>query len=190
MKDIEIELKLFIKEPKKLLEWLRNKTKFINEFKQTDHYFDPPHRSFIYNFKGYKDADEWFRIRFGDKGNAICYKKWHRDKYRKSLYCDEIETDINDAKTVMKMLKIMNFKSTSVVKKKRQSFKYGDFRFDCDEIEGLGFFLEVEFRGEIKDPKLGRQKIIDFLAKIGVENYKIINGGYPWMQWNQGKKLY
>ena len=87
-------------------------------------------------------------------------------------------------------MRILGFKPTSTIKKKRQSYMYNDFSFDCDEIEGLGFFLEIEFKGKIKDPNLGRQMILDLLKEIGLKDYKIINGGYPWMQWNKGKKLF
>jgi hypothetical protein len=48
--------------------------------------------------------------------------------------------------------------------------------------------VEIEYRGEIDDPTNGRKVITDFLAEIGINGWKIIKRGYPWMQWNPDMK--
>lgn len=158
---------------------------------QVDYYFEPPEKTFIYtDSEGYKDADEWLRVRFSGK-DEICYKKWYRDnKTGKSLYADEIESAVEDGKKLLKIFKLLHFRQICIIKKHRESWQYDKFRFDCDKVEDIGFFVEVEFEGEIDDPSKGREKIFNLLKKIGIDDYKVVKRGYPWMQWNPNKKHY
>ncbi|MBS3165738.1 class IV adenylate cyclase [Candidatus Woesearchaeota archaeon] len=192
MHNIEIEIKLKLDQPEILLNWLKKNAEFVKSSDQIDYYFDPPHKSFIFeDEEGYKDAAEWFRIRVSPKGNELCYKFWHRDPQTNiSLYADEIETSIGDEKQVKEMLKRLGFKETSIIEKHRESYRYRDFQFDCDEVKGMGFFVEIEFRGELSDPALGKQKIYDLLNEIGINNWKKTKRGYVWMQWNPGREYF
>jgi len=192
MKNIEIEIRIKLAKPALFMQWLKKSAEKIKTCDQTDFYFDPPGRSFIYtDINGSKNADEWFRIRTSNKGDEVCYKHWHKDpKTNKSTYAEEIETSIGDAKQGLKILKKLGFRQTSVIKKHREDWKYNDFIFSCDSIEGLGFFVEIEYHGKIDDPTKGKQKIFDLLKSIGVRDWKKIKGGYPWMQWNPNKNHY
>lgn len=188
MKNIEIEIRIKLSNPDSFLKWMKKSAKLLEISDQADYYFEPPGKSFIYiDHDGYKDADEWFRVRMAGK-NEICYKKWHRDKKtHKSLYADEIETPIEDGDKVLDIIKRIGFKQISVIKKHRESWLYNNFRFDCDQVEQLGFFVEIEFKGEIDDPAKGRDKIFDLLREIGIKDWRVIKRGYPWMQWNPDK---
>ena len=85
--DREIEIRLQLNNPGPLLKLLKKSGNFLKASDQVDFYFDSPGKTFIYtDSKGYKNADEWFRVRISDK-NSICYKKWYRDKDTgKSVY--------------------------------------------------------------------------------------------------------
>lgn len=192
MKNIEIEIRIKLEKPVLFMQWLKKSAEKIKTCDQADFYFDPPDRSFIYTDRdGSKNADEWFRIRTSNKGDEICYKHWHKDKKtNKSTYADEIETSIGDARQVLEILKRLGFKQISVIKKHREDWKYKDFIFSCDEIEGLGFFVEIEYHGAIDDPTKGKQKIFNLLKSIRVEDWQKIKGGYPWMQWNPDKNYF
>lgn len=187
----EIEIRLQLNDPEPLFKFLKNSAEFLKTSYQIDFYFDSPEKTFIYtDSKGYKNADEWLRVRISDK-NSICYKKWYRDKNTsKSLYADEIEIGVKDGRELIALLENLGFKQISVVEKHRESWKYNDFKFDCDKIKGLGSFVEIEFIGEIGDPTKGREKILDLLKNLRIKNWKIIKGGYPWMFWNRDKNLF
>jgi adenylate cyclase class 2 len=191
MANHEIEIRIQLKHPNKFLRWLRKSAKLIDNFNQIDFYFEPVSKPFIFlDAEGYKNANEWLRIRVGDR-NEICYKKWYRDKKtKKSLYAEEIETAIDNGEKLIEILKRLEFRQIAVVKKHRESWKYKDFKFDCDKVNGLGFFVEIEFKGKINKPSKGREKIIKFLKELNIGDWKIIKGGYPWMQWNNDKKLF
>lgn len=192
MKNIEIEIRIKLNSPDLFMEWLKKSAEQIKTAEQTDIYFDPPHKSFIVvDSEGYKNADEWLRIRISQNKNEICYKYWHTDKETgKSTHADEIETTIGDPEQILEILERLGFKQTAKIKKHRESWQYGDFRFDCDDIENLGFFVEIEFNGEIDDPAKGKQKIFDLLNEIGLKDWRKIKGGYPWMFWNIDKNLF
>jgi len=191
IQNIEIELTLKLENPEILMKWLESNATFVKETQQHDLYFDPPGKTFMFIDKDrYKDAHEWFRLRISDKGNEICYKKWYRDDKDMSTYADEIETIAGDEKQVLEILRRLGFREICVVKKHRKSWAYGNFHFDCDDIEGLGFFVEVEFKGHLNNPSKGKEKIIQFLKQIGITNWKITKRGYVWMLWNPGKEWY
>ena len=187
----EIEVRLQLDDPRPLFKFLKNSAEFLERSSQVDFYFDSPLKTFIYtDSQGYKNADEWLRVRISDK-SSVCYKKWYRDKNTgKSLYADEIELGVEDGKGLVVLLENLGFKQICTVEKYRESWKYGDFQFDCDKIKGLGSFIEIEFTGKIDNPKKGREKIFDLLKNLGIKNWKVIKGGYPWMLWNKDKNLF
>ncbi len=185
MENVEIELRIFLEDYNSMLDWLKNNANLVKVSEQTDCYFEHPNRPFIYiDNQGEKNADDWLRVRFG-KNDEVCYKKWHRDQQTgKSLYADEIETSVQDGNKLIQILESLGFKKISTIKKKRESWIYDKFQFDCDDVEGLGFFVEIEYKGEVDDLTKGRNIITDFLTKIKIKDWKIIKMGYPWMQWN------
>jgi predicted adenylyl cyclase CyaB len=193
MKNIEIEIKLKLDQPEILLNWLKENAELIKETNQIDYYYDPPNKSFIYTSKWdqTKDAHEWLRIRESGKGDSICYKHWYVDEDTGiSKYADEVETPIGDKKQVMEIFKRLGFKETSIINKRRKSYHYKKFKFDCDEVEEMGFFVEIEFKGEVEDPMQGKQQIFDFLKNLGITNWKRTKRGYSWIQWNPNSNHY
>lgn len=189
MENIEIEVRIFLEDYKPMLNWLKDNAELIKTSEQSDYYFEHPNYPFIcINGQGEKNADDWLRVRFGNN-HEVCYKKWHRDKQTgKSLYADEIETFVQDGNKLIQILESLGFKKISTINKRRESWIYKNFQFDCDDVDELGFFVEIEYKGEIDDPTKGRKVITDFLATIGIKDWKIIKRGYPWMQWNPDVK--
>lgn len=183
--DLEIEIKIQVKDISGILRWLNDNATFIKEINLEDHYFESKYNPFIFIGKNnFKDANEWLRVRFTDKGDSICYKNCHKDENEVTLYLDEIETGVEDGIKVMNLLKSLGYNEISIIKKNRKSYKYNDYQFDLDDIENLGFFIEIEFQGEIEDLNTGREQLNKFIKSIGIEKYKQINSGYPQMVWN------
>ncbi len=186
MKNIEIEIRIFLETDAPLDEWL--KLKAINKGKKFQHdiYFEPITNPFIKIDKnGFKDADEWLRVRILKESGELCYKKWHRNKdTNESLYADEVELKIDDVENAKVLLKHLGYHQISEVKKHRESWQFDNFLIEKDIIENLGTFYEFEFKGDIDNPEYGNDIIFNLLKEIGVINWKIIDRGYPWMQWN------
>jgi len=190
MKNIEIEIRIHLDDDTALMKWLKNTAKYVGDKFQHDIYFEPKKSPYIFVDKnGFKDADEWLRIRvFGNEGE-LCYKKWHRDpETRKSLYADEIELKIGSVENLKTLLSYLDFQQISEVKKNRESWVYKNFKIEKDAIENLGVFYEIEFKGEVENPEYGSKEIYKFLKEIGITNLQVIDRGYPWMQWNDDWK--
>lgn len=188
-KNIEIEIRLWLKDPRPLVRWLKNKATLLETAEQTDIYLDPPDKSYIFtDNQRLKDADEWLRVRISDNKASACYKKWYRDKKTGvSLYANEIETPVANGPKLLDIFRRVGFQKTAVVKKHRESWSYGSFEFDCDSVQKLGFFVEIEYKGRVNNPKKDKDKIFTLLEKIGIRDWKVIDRGYPWMLWNPRK---
>jgi len=186
MKDAEIEIKIQLKNPRHLMLWLKKNCKFIGAFDQVDYYFDPPHKTFISkNKKGLKTANDYLRIRVGEKKSSICFKRLRIHKSKHGAFLDEFETEIGDPQKLRKAFDVLGFKQTAVIKKHRESYLYKNFQFDCDRVESLGYFVEIEFKGRVKSPEEGFQKILDLLEGIGIRNWTEAKNGYVQMFWNK-----
>lgn len=185
MQYIEVEIRIFLENDVPFLSWLSREATYIGQSRQVDKYFQHPEIPFIKKDEnGLLDSDNWLRIRQQGQGCELCYKRWHRDLHTKeSLYADEVEIVIEDQKTVEKLLQLLGYEPICVIDKTRDSWKYGDFKIERDQVINLGKFYEIEFCGE-GEPSTARSYIYDLLSKIGVTGWKVIDRGYPWMLWN------
>jgi predicted adenylyl cyclase CyaB len=187
MQNVEVELKLRVKNKTKVRSWLKQHAKFLSSSRQIDYYFDPAHKTFLFtDSKGLQTADDYLRVRVNPKGGAVAIKRYHRElEAVGKAYIDEFETILGDPQKMLRILEILEFKLTATIDKKRESYSYRDFQFDCDEVKGLGFFVEVELKSHCKTPEAGYEKIRRLLAKIGISDWEEAKGGYVQMLWNQ-----
>ncbi|PFX18286.1 uncharacterized protein LOC111339756 [Stylophora pistillata] len=66
-----------------------------------------------------------------------------------------------------------------VVKKKRLLYLVGQTRVHCDEVEGLGCFMELEVvMKENQSTFEGEQIARDLMSKLGVEEADLVKGAY------------
>jgi len=184
MENVEVEVKLKIENPKKLLDWLSKHAKPLGTQRQVDYYFDHPHKSFAFvDELGRKRADEYLRLRVDRKGATLCFKRCREESG--STYYDEIEAGTENPKNMRMILETLGFKEMLIIDKKRKSYRYKNFQFDCDQVTGLGFFVEVEYKGKVKSPKMCLKEIYDLLSEIGIKDYEEMNIGYLAMLWNK-----
>lgn len=183
--NLELEMKIQVDDINVIFDWLENNGEYLGKTSQIDYYYEPINNPFIFtDATGFLDANDWLRVRISAKGCSICFKRCHRNEQNIALYSDEIETKIDDAEKMKKILVELGYQEILKLKKERKSYKYNTYRFDIDEIVGLGCFIEIEDQGQISDLLEGRQRIRDTLKKIGITNYKEVNTAYPQMIWN------
>jgi len=177
MKDIEIEIQVSIENSKPLIEFLEKNADFQKESQQIDEYFSPTHRNFI----EVRPVKEWLRLRDSSGKYSINYKNWYYDESRKSNYCDEYETKIEDLSQLKKILDVLNFKSVVKVDKLRKTWTYKDYEVAVDSVKGLGDFVEIEYigRDEKADPKKITEEMVNFLKSVGCGQIKRNYVGYP-----------
>ncbi len=82
----------------------------------------------------------------------------------------EIKSEISDVNMGVKFLNKIGFEEAFTVDKKRQSYKYKDFSIDLDEVEKLGFFIEIEKMIKSDDEKeIAKKECLELLNIISPE---------------------
>jgi adenylate cyclase class 2 len=177
MKDIEIEIQTRVENVAPLLEFLEKNAEKVFEDHQKDEYYTPAHRDFVET----RPIEEWLRIRESGK-HSVTYKKWHYNSDGTSNHCDEFETKVDDPDSIRKIFSAIDIKPLITVDKKRQSWNWQDYEVSIDHVEGLGDFVEVEYKGSMKvDPNAKASEMIEFLKTNGVGRVEINYSGYPHM---------
>lgn len=183
----EIELRIALDDEIPILEgWLRLHATKTGERHETDHYYEFPDRPFVtVSGDGSRDADEWLRVRTSSSGGSLCYKKWYRDvQSGRSLWADEFEVSIGDSVVASELLARLGLREIAVVAKRRVEWTCGEFIVDFDQVENLGSFVEIEYKGQITNSSQGRAEIVRFLRRIGLTKWRVARRGYPWQLWN------
>jgi adenylate cyclase class 2 len=188
--EIEIEIKLKLEDDRPLLKWLQKNARLEREIHQVDQYFDPPGGSLrATDGEGCLDADEFFRVRFADDGESLCFKHWYRDEETgSSSHCDEYELKIENGERMIKILTALRFKETARIEKDRSIWRYRDFEISLDEVKKLGNFVEFEYKGRVTDPAEDKKRLFDLVKEIGLKNWRKTKRGYCFMLWNPGKE--
>lgn len=184
MKNIEVEIQVFIKNPNKVEKRLNEVGKFAKEKKQIDKYYVLPHRDFFI-----KDMpDEYLRIRYEENKSHLNYSFLHfgKDGWLKST--DEYETSISEPEIVEEIFEKIDLIKKIIVKKTRKYFDCGDFEVTLDNIENLGDFMEIEAKKDFGGIDKTRKACEEFLEKLNIE-YKIQKEmGYPRMLYKKLNK--
>ncbi len=179
MNDVEIEIKVYIKDSEPLVDFLENNATFESEKHQVDEYFSPTHRDFLAS----RPTTEWLRLRDSAGSHSLNYKKYHFDQNGKPTHCDEYQTKVEDLSKVKKIFAALNFKSLVVVDKVRKSWLYQNYEISLDSVKGLGEFIEIEYLGQEEQPNPEKitSEMIRFLKNIGYDKLKIDYVGYPFL---------
>lgn len=187
MEDREIEIKLKIKDSTKLLNWLGTNAKLIDTADQSDYYFDPPHKSYLYiDRRGRKTAKEYIRVRIENNKGYFCYKFIDKDlALTEHVPIEEIETAVNNPGKIIKILIKAGFINFMTIKKRRTSYRFHQFQIDLDRVEELGDFMEIEYKGSAKNYKTGYLKINSLVKKIGIRDWEEAKGGYVELMLNR-----
>lgn len=175
--DTEIEIKFCLTKSsaQKLEKKLAKLAKFTGDSRQIDRYFNAPHRDFL----APKHPVEYLRLRESNGSGSINYKYWYKDDNRTSTHCDEYESEISSTVALKKILSKLDFKEYLTVDKIRKSYVVDDkFEVDLDEVQGLGFFVEIETLQDFGGVEKARAEIIKLAKNLGVDTSKVDKYGY------------
>lgn len=165
---MEIEIRAELKNGKKLLDTLKKTKgiKFVGTYKEDDRYLKHGtdiERSLILRIRRKKDKSI---LTFKGKAKG------------KDTAWPDVDLPLSDPKTLEGLLLSNNYVDVVRIKKDRSMFKKGDFEINVDKIDNLGWFVEVEGRGNAKDRKKVETAIHALLADLGIEKGQIIEKGY------------
>lgn len=169
--ETEIKIKLTKEEFNNLKVYLENNSKFINETKQKDTYYQPTYRKFVNN----DVIHEWLRI--GERGNKkiLNYKNWY------DIHCDEYEVEIDNSVNLNKIFEILGLEKIAVVDKIRKTYIYLDkYEIVLDEVKQLGFFIEIEVKKYEKTIIEEYDELLKIAKKLNLDLNKIDKRGYPY----------
>lgn len=178
MQDIEIEIKLPLKNPEKLINELNSKAKQDGrDIFQKDSYYIPAHRNFLDNTYPY----EWLRLRETSKGASLDYKHFHPENVEKTDYCDEFQTKVENVDALRKIFANLNFNEIIVVEKSRNTWNFKGVEIAIDNVKDLGFYIELEAKKEFNDVKEAKQYLFDVLSELNAEVGEEDIRGYPYL---------
>jgi adenylate cyclase class 2 len=144
MREVERKLRVESAEQEGVADFcLRGGFTALGETEQTDIYLTLPNRNI------YKE-DMALRLRTDRIGGREQSFITFKGKGRDASFHDrtEIETSVGDGEALADILRSLDFSEVLTVRKKRRSYTKGPITVSLDEVEGLGFFVEVEYAAE------------------------------------------
>lgn len=132
----EIELKFKIKDKDKLLNRLDNLDCKMGELIEQK---DIIYVNDLNNIESV-EGSVWLRLRKEQDNIELNYKKQSSRKQESK----EIEFGVDSYEKAKQFLEELGYKKWVEVNKKRRYFKYLNYNLCIDEVERLGFFIEIE----------------------------------------------
>jgi len=179
-KDIEVEIKVPLEKEAffNLKVKLREICKFEKASQQSDAYFSPAHRDFVEP----EFPFEWLSIRKRAGKTILNYKHFHPENVEVTTHCDEFEAVIENPEQLEKIFSSLNFKKLVTVEKERETYLFNDeFEVALDEVNDLGYFIEVEALKDFGGVEETRRRLLEFAGKLGIDASKIDKRGYPYL---------
>lgn len=177
--NIEVEIKIKIDSLDKIRKEITKIGKLMKSINQIDEYYVPCHRDF---FAQKPHPTEWLRIRTNPDEVIFEYDK-SVNKRADGLqdYAEEYETIVSQPGELRKILQFLDFKKVETVDKQREYWNCGKLEVALDDIKGLGFFVEVEVKGDFTDAIKARTECMNFLERLGIKVFEkdLIKKGYP-----------
>ncbi|HDI74432.1 MAG: class IV adenylate cyclase [Thermoprotei archaeon] len=161
---MEIEAKFRIAKLEKVEERLRS---LGAEFKGTeieeDVYYQHP-------CKDFRKTDEALRVRITPSYSELTYKGPKAPIKVKAR--EEISVRVNDPLKTCLLLEKLGFRRVAVVKKTRKKYVLEGREISLDEVEGLGYFIEIELLSK-KSLDEAEKELLEFSRKLGIREIPI-----------------
>jgi adenylate cyclase class 2 len=90
----------------------------------------------------------------------------------------ERETEITDPEEFKEALILMGYRKAVEVRKVRVKTKYKNYEICLDNVEDLGYFVEVEKIVDTGDSELIQNELLEFLKTLGLNISERVFNGY------------
>jgi adenylate cyclase, class 2 len=158
---LEIELKVRVPDLQPIRQRLRDlHAEQTDRTHEHDVYFNAPHRDF-------GQTDEALRVRYGDDKIIVTYKGAKIQGFEFKAR-EEINVIVENGPRFEDILERLGFRRTAIVDKMREYYRYDEASIALDDVQGLGFFVEIELTGD-ETSSLAAGRINEIANKIGVE---------------------
>lgn len=143
---------------------------------QVDDYYTLAHRNFVEA----EPIKEWLRLRSDNGVYSLNYKNWQYGSDGKAYHCDEYEITVDSREKAVLILKSLDFKHLVTVHKERDVYMFQHYEIAFDSVQGLGSFVEVEFKGQTTaEPKQIADEMYRFIESTGAVILSQDFAGYP-----------
>lgn len=176
-KNVEIELKFKLLNAPAVEKFLTAHADFNYKSFQHDIYYNAPDRDFLAD---QSNISEWLRIRVEKDKAQINYKDWQPRENPIKTHCKEYETEVASFEQLSLILDALSFTKLIEVKKTRRAWNYKDVEVSIDDVEELGQYLEVEYKGDaLEDVAQVRAYLHEIVAELGAKTEGLDLKGYP-----------
>lgn len=158
----------------------------VGAVSQVDTYYDAPDREFAATDEALRIRRETRRpqSRGGSDDTArdtrvlLTYKGPLVDAESKSRA--EAETQVTDGEELRRILDGLGYEPAATVHKERDRYSVGDCRVTLDRVEGLGEFVEVEYRDPVDEATIdhARRTATDLLESLELDAGDAIRTSY------------
>ncbi|MBK9477659.1 MAG: class IV adenylate cyclase [Bacteroidetes bacterium] len=123
---------------------------------------------------------ECCRVRTKGGQNYITYKV---DIYDNEIwkYSEEHETKFDDLDTMLKILNKLGLKPLIKIDNLKHIYSTDNYEIVLEEVDGLGYFLEVEYSSSVNNDSVEEIKaqIFQFILTLGLDIGEELNSGKP-----------
>lgn len=169
----EIELKFKVKNLNEIIKFLEDRNCQISSI---NYQCDTIYVSDLDNTES-KEGSVWLRVRKTNDKIELNYKK----QSAKKMESEEIEFEVDSYEKANSFLKALGFKEWVQVNKKRRYSKYKDCNICIDEVEKLGFFVELELLIEEENDCDYEKQLLDLARELRLDISNRINIHYDTM---------
>ncbi len=176
---IELEILVEVFDLYNSIEKELSKFNFVKECLIEDtYYYDPLRKNLKPNTYG--KTFECLRIRNYAGESKLTYKQ---DVYNKEIwqYSNENEVSIDNFNEMDKILSQLGFQKLLTIHNKRKYYIHENYKIVLEDVENLGIYLEVEFKGDLQKEEINqeKQKIWHFIKSLKLKTSEELNAGKP-----------
>ena len=128
---------------------------------EIDQYFNHPDHDF-------RKTDEALRIRTHGQNHVLTYKGPKISANSKARF--EQETKISSPEEMTIILEKLGYMRSGIVEKSRIYFRLNEVEICCDNINGLGSFVELEIQGD--DLEISEQKLFQLAVLLRLDRFE------------------
>ena len=164
--EIELKIKVSEKEQERILELIKNDSKFIKDEQQDATYFKLGHRKML---------NEWLRIRKENNNYILNYKKKNKNDI-----IEEYEVSIDNMDNLKIIFNNLNMTESVHVNKHRLSYLYKDkYEFSFDDVNFLGLYVEIELKKYDDTFEAESKNLLELLKSLSININSIETRRYP-----------
>lgn len=132
-----------------------------------------------------------FRLRQKGDKLSLAYKVDNFNEDDEWIYSDEHEVQVDSFEEMEKILNHLGFKELVRIDNEKHIFITNDYEVVFEDVKDLGYFLEVERIGEVKDNEVHveKERIRSFIKDLNIELGKELNAGKPELMLRKSKPL-